>query len=77
VRCGYAGSEDGTAWKLAHDLYYLRHQSLRLDLRIFVRTLWAAWRTPQFDELVETPFVIARRVGLDVPESPEPPRLVR
>jgi len=66
VRCGYAGSENGTAWKLAHDLYYLRHRSLRLDARILVETCWAAWRTPQFDELFETPFVVARRAQLEI-----------
>jgi exopolysaccharide biosynthesis polyprenyl glycosylphosphotransferase len=44
VRCGYAGSDVGSAWKLCHDLYYLKHRSLRLDLVILgetVRTLVA------------------------------------
>lgn len=39
VRCGYAGSEVGTAWKLCHDLYYLKHRSLASDLMIMLETL--------------------------------------
>jgi lipopolysaccharide/colanic/teichoic acid biosynthesis glycosyltransferase len=38
VRCGYGGSETGSAWKLCHDLYYLKHRSLRLDVRILFAT---------------------------------------
>ena len=41
VRCGYAGSQDGSAWKLAHDLYYLRHQSLALDTAILAQTAYS------------------------------------
>ena len=43
VRCGYAGSDVGSAWKLCHDLYYLKHRSLVFDLVILgetVRTLF-------------------------------------
>ena len=39
VRCGYAGSELGTAWKLCHDLYYLKHRSLLGDVLLIVETL--------------------------------------
>jgi exopolysaccharide biosynthesis polyprenyl glycosylphosphotransferase len=39
VRIGYAGSESGTAWKLAHDLYYLKHRSNALDLMIMLETV--------------------------------------
>ena len=39
LRCGYARTDHGSAWKLCHDLYYLKHQSLRFDLVILVRTL--------------------------------------
>ena len=39
VRCGYAGSDVGSAWKLCHDLYYLKHRSLTLDLVILGETL--------------------------------------
>jgi lipopolysaccharide/colanic/teichoic acid biosynthesis glycosyltransferase len=38
VRCGYAGSDAGSAWKLCHDLYYLKHRSLGLDLAILAET---------------------------------------
>ena len=38
VRCGYAGSEEGSSWKLCHDLFYLKHRSLGLDLAILAET---------------------------------------
>lgn len=44
VRCGYAGSDVGSAWKLSHDLYYLKHRSMAFDLAILgetARTLFA------------------------------------
>ena len=48
VRCGYAGSEAGTAWKLCHDLYYLKHRSLGLDLMVMLETVATAFRNVQF-----------------------------
>jgi exopolysaccharide biosynthesis polyprenyl glycosylphosphotransferase len=39
VRCGYSGSDSGSAWKLCHDLYYLKHQSLGLDIAILLETV--------------------------------------
>lgn len=44
VRCGYAGSELGTAWKLCHDLFYLKHRSLLIDLLIMLETVVIAAR---------------------------------
>ncbi|HEY4095812.1 MAG TPA: exopolysaccharide biosynthesis polyprenyl glycosylphosphotransferase [Baekduia sp.] len=38
VRCGYAGSEVGAAWKLCNDLYYVKHRSLGLDLLVLAET---------------------------------------
>ncbi|HSD22705.1 MAG TPA: exopolysaccharide biosynthesis polyprenyl glycosylphosphotransferase [Solirubrobacterales bacterium] len=38
VRCGYSGSDLGTAWKLSHDLYYLKHRTLVTDLMLLVET---------------------------------------
>jgi lipopolysaccharide/colanic/teichoic acid biosynthesis glycosyltransferase len=38
VKYGYAGDERGALQKLEYDLYYVRHRSLRLDLRILART---------------------------------------
>jgi exopolysaccharide biosynthesis polyprenyl glycosylphosphotransferase len=39
VRCGYAGSDIGSAWKLSHDLFYLKHRSMAFDLSILGETL--------------------------------------
>jgi exopolysaccharide biosynthesis polyprenyl glycosylphosphotransferase len=39
VRCGYAGSDIGSAWKLCHDLYYLKYRSPMFDLSILGETL--------------------------------------
>ncbi len=39
VRCGYSGSEIGSAWKLCHDLYYLKRRSVLFDLLIMLETL--------------------------------------
>jgi exopolysaccharide biosynthesis polyprenyl glycosylphosphotransferase len=48
IRCGYAGSEEGTAWKLCHDLYYLKHRSAALDAMIILQTLVTAVHDVQF-----------------------------
>ncbi len=39
MRVGYAGSLEGTAFKLCNDLYYVKHHSLSLDLAILLETL--------------------------------------
>ena len=39
IRCGYAGSDVGSAWKLCHDLYYAKHRSVGFDLLILSETL--------------------------------------
>jgi lipopolysaccharide/colanic/teichoic acid biosynthesis glycosyltransferase len=39
IRCGYAGSDIGSAWKLCHDLYYAKHRSTAVDLLILGETL--------------------------------------
>lgn len=39
VKYGYAGDESDALEKLQYDFYYLRHQSLGLDLRIIGRTI--------------------------------------
>ena len=41
VRCGYAGSEAGSAWKLCNDLYYVKHRSLGLDVLVLFETIGA------------------------------------
>ncbi len=39
VRCGYVNSVLGSAWKMGHDLYYLKHRSPMFDLLILVETV--------------------------------------
>lgn len=39
VRYDYTTTDEGTLIKLQHDLYYIRHQSLWLDVNILVRTV--------------------------------------
>jgi exopolysaccharide biosynthesis polyprenyl glycosylphosphotransferase len=57
VRCGYAGSERGSAWKLSHDLYYLKHQSLAYDITILLRTLAILTPRRRTGPLRDAPFV--------------------
>jgi exopolysaccharide biosynthesis polyprenyl glycosylphosphotransferase len=38
VRSGYAGSDLGTAFKLCHDLYYIKHRSMLFDVLTLVET---------------------------------------
>jgi lipopolysaccharide/colanic/teichoic acid biosynthesis glycosyltransferase len=38
LRCGYAGTPEGAARKLCHDLYYARHRSVGFDLLILAET---------------------------------------
>jgi exopolysaccharide biosynthesis polyprenyl glycosylphosphotransferase len=57
VRCGYAGSERGSAWKLSHDLYYLKHQSLTYDINILLRTLTILTPRRRTGPLRDAPFV--------------------
>ena len=44
LRCGYAGSELGTAWKLCHDLFYVKRRSIFADWLIIVETVFEAGR---------------------------------
>ncbi|MGH2762904.1 MAG: exopolysaccharide biosynthesis polyprenyl glycosylphosphotransferase [Thermoleophilaceae bacterium] len=46
VRCGYAGSDLGSGWKLCHDLYYLKHRSMVFDLAILAETLRTVFTDP-------------------------------
>jgi lipopolysaccharide/colanic/teichoic acid biosynthesis glycosyltransferase len=41
VNCGYGSSVDDARVKLSYDLYYVKHQSLSLDLIIMARTVMA------------------------------------
>src|SRR5207237_5265061 len=60
VRCGYGGSHIGSAWKLCHDLYYLKRRSLLFDLLIMLETV----STVIFPEPINRPderFIVALR----------------
>ena len=53
--CGYAGSEQGTSWKLCHDLYYLKHRSVYFDTLILLENVRVSISGVQF--------------GLDAPQE--------
>jgi hypothetical protein len=60
VRCGYAGSDLGSAWKVAHDLFYLKHRSFRLNLVILGETLRTLVADPQYAaEPTSVEFILA------------------
>jgi exopolysaccharide biosynthesis polyprenyl glycosylphosphotransferase len=65
IHCGYAGSERGTAWKLSHDLFYVKNRSLGLDVKILLKTVRTTYAKPLFGEPRHLPFVF----GVDVPET--------
>ena len=46
VRCGSAGSDVGSGWKLCHDLYYLKHRSMVFDLAILAETVRTVFSDP-------------------------------
>lgn len=62
VRCGYAGSHAGSAWKLCHDLYYLKHRSLWLNMVIVLETVRTLFADRQYT---------ARPMSVDFILSPE------
>ena len=66
VRCGYAGSMLGSAWKLCHDLYYLKHRSLLGDSLIMLETLAIAAKDAHRPLRVpQSQFVFGREIGID------------
>jgi lipopolysaccharide/colanic/teichoic acid biosynthesis glycosyltransferase len=60
VRCGYGGSHAGSAWKLCHDLYYLKHSSLLFDLLIMLETFHTVV-VPEPGDRPDERFIIALR----------------
>ena len=77
VRCGYAGSELGTAWKLCHDLFYLKHRSVLSDLLIMLETLAIAAKDAHRPlRMPGEEFVFGRESGLErgsnEPSAPVP-----
>ena len=72
VRCGYAGSDIGSAWKVSHDLYYLKHRSFWMDLVILGETLRTLVADPQYTaEPTTVAFILRdeRPIGDGVPTS--------
>jgi lipopolysaccharide/colanic/teichoic acid biosynthesis glycosyltransferase len=60
VRCGYSGTPIGEAWKLCHDLFYLKRRSTLFDLLIILETT----STIIFPEPINRPderFIVAMR----------------
>jgi lipopolysaccharide/colanic/teichoic acid biosynthesis glycosyltransferase len=62
VRCGYSGTPIGEAWKLCHDLYYLKHRSLFFDLLIMIETASAVF-LPEPINRPDERFIVAYRAG--------------
>ena len=62
VRCGYAGTDVGAAWKLCHDLYYLKRRSLFFDLLIMIETA-SAIVLPEPINRPDERFIVAYRAG--------------
>jgi exopolysaccharide biosynthesis polyprenyl glycosylphosphotransferase len=62
VRCGYGGSDIGSAWKLCHDLYYLKRRSVLFDLLIMLETL-STVAVPEPINRPDERFIVAARAG--------------
>jgi exopolysaccharide biosynthesis polyprenyl glycosylphosphotransferase len=58
VRCGYADSETGTAWKTCHDLYYIKHRSAAFDLLILLQTFHALLERTDTEGLPAPDFIL-------------------
>jgi lipopolysaccharide/colanic/teichoic acid biosynthesis glycosyltransferase len=70
VRCGYAGSDLGSGWKLCHDLYYLKYRSMAFDLAILVETLRTVFSDPY--QTVDTSTVAFIHGGREQAVTDEP-----
>jgi lipopolysaccharide/colanic/teichoic acid biosynthesis glycosyltransferase len=58
VRCGYASSRIGTAWKTCHDLYYIKHRSARFDLLIMFQTFHALVERDEIEQVPAPDFIL-------------------
>lgn len=58
VRCGYASSRIGTAWKTCHDLYYIKHRSARFDLVILMQTFHALVERDEVEQVPAPDFIL-------------------
>jgi exopolysaccharide biosynthesis polyprenyl glycosylphosphotransferase len=62
ARCGYGGSEEGTGWKLCHDLFYLKHRSIYFDFLILLENVRVSLQSGvQFDvRLPQEQFILGQ-----------------
>lgn len=70
VRCGYAGSEVGSAWKVSHDLYYIKHRSFTMNVIIVLETLRTLVADPQYTAEPSSVDFILAPVGLPAESAP-------
>jgi lipopolysaccharide/colanic/teichoic acid biosynthesis glycosyltransferase len=70
VRCGYSGTPIGEAWKLCHDLFYLKRRSLLFDLLIIVETLSTVF-VPEPTNRPDERFIVAYRRDGELPVTIE------
>lgn len=70
VRCGYSGTPVGEAWKLCHDLYYLKRRSVFFDLMVMLETLITVFVPEPIDRPDER-FIVAAQAGEEVQPSRE------
>jgi lipopolysaccharide/colanic/teichoic acid biosynthesis glycosyltransferase len=62
VRCGYSGTPVGEAWKLCHDLYYLKRRSIFFELLIMLETLSTVFVAEPINRPDER-FIVGAREG--------------
>ena len=70
VRCGYSGTPVGEAWKLCHDLYYLKRRAVLFDLLIMLETLSTVFVPVPINRPDER-FIVAARAGEEIQPSLE------
>ncbi|HEU0019221.1 MAG TPA: sugar transferase [Thermoleophilaceae bacterium] len=67
LRCGYAGSKTGTAWKICHDLNYVKRRSIAFDLLIVLQTFQLFFARDAEDVEMEAPaedFILGETASL-------------
>jgi len=73
VRCGYAGTHSGSAWKMCHDLYYIKHRSARFDLMVMAETIDALFERKNRQTQMPAPdFILGEAVVTERPSEDDP-----
>ena len=72
MRVGYAGSLEGTAFKLCNDLYYVKHHSISLDIAILLETLRTLVADKQYVEPPSTSLTMLGEGEGRIVSAPEP-----